>query len=399
MAKVTHKTKENPKLMQRTLSDGRISLYLEYYFGRTQWVDEETGKEKIRHERKKEVLNLYLLNNARKEIDKRINKETLRLAQEIRFEREQELKNRTLGYRLEKKKMNFLVYYQNYIDRYTKKDIRTLKAALNEFVKFLSSEHPAYGGFVAPAMMTDDLIAEFVEYLQAKHKGEGARTYYMRFKKVVKAAYKDGMFKSFPGKHIVCRIDDKVLRKDVLSAEEVTKLISTHYRGENPEIRRAFIFTLYTGVRLVDSRQLTYRNIDYANRRLSFEQSKTAGRSSGSGVVIPLSDQLLKLIGNPPTEEDGTPLLDAKIFSLPSHVMLHKALKNWTARAGITKHVTWHCGRHTFATLILSGGSNIKTVASLLGHSGLEHTQKYVRAVDSLKEAAINSLPQLKFEP
>jgi len=245
-------------------------------------------------------------------------------------------------------------------------------------------------------MMTDDLMAEFVEFLQEKHQGEGARTYYMRFKKVVKAAYKDGVLKSFPGEHVVCRIDNKVLRKDVLSADEVTKLISTHYRGENPEIRRAFIFTLYTGVRLVDTRELTYRNIDYSNKRLAFEQSKTAGRSSGSGVVIPLSDQLLKLIGNPPTEEDGTPLPDAKIFSLPSHVMLHKALKNWTARAGITKHVTWHCGRHTFATLILSGGSNIKTVASLLGHSGLEHTQKYVRAVDSLKEAAINSLPQLE---
>jgi site-specific recombinase XerD len=104
----------------------------------------------------------------------------------------------------------------------------------------------------------------------------------------------------------------------------------------------------------------------------------------------------LKLIGKPPVDEDGNPQPDKKIFNLPSHVMLHKALKHWTAKAGITKHLTWHCGRHTFATLILSNGSNIKTVASLLGHSGLEHTQKYVRAVDSLKEAAINSLPQLE---
>ena len=126
MTKVKHKTKENPKLMQRTLSDGRISLYLEYYLGRIQWTDEETGEIKIKHNRKKEVLNLYLLNNARKEVDKRINRETLQLAQEIRFEREQELKNRTLGYRLEKRKMNFLDFYQNYVGRYTKKDIKTL---------------------------------------------------------------------------------------------------------------------------------------------------------------------------------------------------------------------------------------------------------------------------------
>lgn len=396
MARVERKTKENPKLMERTLSDGRISLYLEYYLGRTQWTDEETGEKKVRHERKKEVLNLYLINKPRKEIDKTNNKETLQLAHEIRFEREQELKNRTLGYRLEKKKMNFLDYYQRYIDRYSKKDIRTLKAALDEFIKFIRSEHPGFGTMITPSVITDDLMTEFVEYLQDKHEGEGARTYYMRFKKVVKAAYKEGIFKSFPGEHVVCKIDDQVLRKDVLSAEEVTKLISTHYRGENPEIRRAFTFTLYTGVRLVDTRELTYHNIDYSNKRLSFEQSKTAGRSSGSGVVIPLNDQLLRLIGKPPVDDEKNPLLDSKIFILPSHVMLHKALKHWTAKAGIAKHLTWHCGRHTFATLILSNGSNIKTVASLLGHSGLEHTQKYVRAVDSLKEAAINSLPQLE---
>lgn len=56
----------------------------------------------------------------------------------------------------------------------------------------------------------------------------------------------------------------------------------------------------------------------------------------------------------------------------------------------------FHFTRHSFATNILSNGANIKTVASLLGHSDLRHTEKYVRAVDSLKEAAINSLPELK---
>ena len=51
--------------------------------------------------------------------------------------------------------------------------------------------------------------------------------------------------------------------------------------------------------------------------------------------------------------------------------------------------------RHSFAVNILNNGANIKTVASLLGHSGLKHTEKYTRAVDKLKEEAINSLPEL----
>ena len=57
----------------------------------------------------------------------------------------------------------------------------------------------------------------------------------------------------------------------------------------------------------------------------------------------------------------------------------------------------FHMSRHSFAVNILNNGANIKTVASLLGHSGLKHTEKYTRAVDKLKEEAINSLPELKF--
>lgn len=104
--------------------------------------------------------------------------------------------------------------------------------------------------------------------------------------------------------------------------------------------------------------------------------------------MIPLNDGLLGLIG----EGERKTL----IFPLPSHTMCLKALRHWTKRAGIDKHITWHCARHSFAVNILNNGANIKTVASLLGHSGLKHTEKYTRAVDRLKEAAINSLPELK---
>lgn len=174
--------------------------------------------------------------------------------------------------------------------------------------------------------------------------------------------------------------------------EEIQQLISTHYQGENLDIRRAFIFCLYCGLRFCDVKDLTYENVDFANRLLQFEQSKTKGHSSTSGVVIPLNDGLLSLIGQPSSEGKR----DDAIFPLPSHTMCLKALRHWTARAGIEKHITWHCARHSFAVNILNNGANIKTVASLLGHSGLKHTEKYTRAVDSLKEAAINSLPELK---
>ena len=121
-----------------------------------------------------------------------------------------------------------------------------------------------------------------------------------------------------------------------------------------------------------------------------FEQNKTKGHSAHSGVIIPLNNGLLSLIGEAPED------LDSSIFNLPSYESCSKSVKRWVKRAGINKHISWHCARHSFVVNILNNGANIKTVASLLGHSRLKHTEKYTRAVDKLKSEATNSLPELK---
>ena len=232
------------------------------------------------------------------------------------------------------------------------------------------------------------MMLAFTDYLKSRFKGEGAHTLYARFKKVIKNAVEQDILRKNPCTGIIIKIDANKLTKDVLSIDEMQQLIATHYTGENPDIRRAFIFCLYCGLRWCDVKDLTYSNVDFANKLLRFEQAKTKGHSSASNVAIPLNDGLLNLIG----EGDRGDL----IFPLPSHTMCLKALRHWVSRAGIDKHITWHCARHSFAVNILNNGANIKTVASLLGHSGLKHTEKYTRAVDSLKQEAINSLPELK---
>ncbi len=394
MAKLTVKTKENPKLQQNVLADGRISLYLEYYLGRTQWVDEETGKTKIKHDRKKESLNMYLVANPRTPKERQKNIETLQLAQEIRVEREQELKANKTGKRIKSslKKINLYDYMDNYVTNYTKKDIRVIACVVDHFKKFVAQKHPTYRTTLKPEQLSKDMVTGFVDYLIGYCKGDGAKSYYQRFKKIINAAVEQDIITKSPCKGVICKGDDQALRKDVLTLEEMEQLIATTYTGQNPNVRRAFIFCLYTGMRFCDVKDLRYKSIDYSGSRLSFEQAKTKGHSATSGVMIPLNDGLMSLVGIPP-EEGGK---EALIFELPSSTMCLKALRHWTARAGIEKHITWHCARHSFAVNILNNGANIKTVASLLGHSGLKHTEKYTRAVDSLKEDAINSLPELK---
>lgn len=408
MAKIENKTKENPKLEQNKLSDGRISLYLEYYLGREEKpvIDEngnqvyyEDGKMKgkpkvsIKHNRRKENLSLYLIEKPRTPNERQQNKETLELAIKIRAEREQEFKESMLGYRLKKDRtINFLDYFQAYIDSYTKKDLRMLQIALSRFKDFLKEQYPVYESNIKPELITKDMMILFVDYLQSRSVGEGAKSIYQRFKKVIRYAIEHDVMLKDPCKEVTCKVDEQLLRKDVLSLEEIKTLINCHYDNESSTVRRAFIFCLYCGLRFCDVKDLTYKNIDYSNKLLKFEQNKTKGHSANSGVVIPLSNSLLSVIGEPPANAN----LDTHIFDLPSYESCCKSVKRWVKRAGINKHISWHCARHSFAVNILNSGANIKTVSSLLGHSGLKHTEKYTRAVDKLKEDAINSLPELK---
>ena len=200
MAKLENKTKENPKLEQNKLSDGRISLYLEYYLGREEKpvLDENgnqvyydsgkmQGKPKfaVKHNRRKENLSLYLIDKPRTPAERQQNKETLELAMRIRAEREQEFKESMLGYRLKKDRaVNFLDYFQAYINSYTKKDIRMVQIALSRFKDFLKEKYPMNECSIKPELITKEMMEQFVAYLQSRSVGEGAKSIYQRFKKV-----------------------------------------------------------------------------------------------------------------------------------------------------------------------------------------------------------------------
>ena len=280
MIKLDNKAKENPRLEQKGIADGRISLYLEYYLGRvSEPVLDDRGEQvyytsgamngkpkmKITHNRKKEHLNLYLIAKPRTPIERQLNKETLDIAKSIRAEREQELKEGTLGYRLKSRDLNFWDFLQTYQDNYTKKDIRVVQLAIRRFKEFISTEQDLYTKTIKPTQITPKMMVDFVEYLQSVCKGTGAVTAWKRWKTLISNAVKDGVFKKNPCTGIVCTSDENILTKDILSMEEIKQLISTTYEGQNMEVRKAFIFSLYTGIRYCDVKDLTFKNVDRAN--------------------------------------------------------------------------------------------------------------------------------------
>lgn len=285
---------------------------------------------------------------------------------------------------LRKRKKDFIMYFAEYLDCYTKKDRRVIKQAYDKYRLFISLHN------LNESRMPDaDTIRLFAEFLQKTSRGTGAASTYGRFRKVVIAAFRDGILKENPSAGIKCCNGGDNLIKDVLSEEEIIRLTNTHYKEENQEIRKAFIFCLYTGMRFCDARDLKYGNIDYTNRLITFEQSKTKGSSSRSIVYIPIREDLLSII------EVHDKKKNESIFHLPSHPTCLKHLRKWTKEAQIYKHITWHCARHSFATNILKNGADIKVVAELLGHSGLKYIEKYTRAVDKMKVQAVSSLPPI----
>lgn len=284
-------------------------------------------------------------------------------------------------------RIDFNQFFSNYLENYTKKDKRVMKQAYTKYLTFLE-KNPEEKQKKYPDHIT---VTRFLDFLQSSSKGTGAASTYSRFKKVTIQAFREHLIQENPCEGIRCSSNDNELVKDILSEDEIQALVRTHTENERQEVRRAFLFCLYTGIRFCDVKSLRYSDFDLSNRMLSFEQSKTKGRSRHSRVHIPLRDDLLKLI---PARRDDSRNTDI-VFPLPSHPTCLKELRRWTMAAGIRKHITWHCARHTFATNILKNGADVKVVADLLGHSGLRYVEKYTRAVDEKKIKAINTLPPL----
>ena len=395
----------NPKLGGKLLSDGRVSLFLDYYFGFTSVYSESQDKMVPKKQRRREMLNIYILQKPRTPKERQEYKDGIALADKIRRDKANALDNEYKKEALKKKKakINFLVFFQEYLDAYTKKDVRMIQIALQRFKDFLrdTPKYNVYQQRIMPEQINYEMVEAFTEYLQSRSIGEGAKSIYQRFKKVYKAcAVKCNInyqkpFVDNEGKSISIKIDEDALVKDFLSPEEEKQLMATHYTGENPEIRNAFVFCLYTGMRFCDIKDLTFDNFDFSNKLLTYEQNKTKGHSKHSKVTLPVTDALLELIGEQPESRAKSEL----VFTLPSHTMCLKALRRWTKRAGIDKHVTWHCARHSFGTNMAATaaqkGFSVRVVQEMMGHSSLKYTERYTRVVDEQKKQAMAELSKL----
>jgi integrase len=170
--------------------------------------------------------------------------------------------------------------------------------------------------------------------------------------------------------------------REYLTLDELRALHATP--AQHDMVKRSFLFACLTGLRISDLRQLTWKNVQ--GSELKITQKKT-----GDHVSVPISEQARSLL---PVR--GNAGIGAKVFDFPSRDdVYNRRLQWWVAEVGIEKHVTSHVARHTFATLLVTQGNDLYAVQHLLGHRDIKVTQIYAKLVDKRKHEAIQSLPTL----
>lgn len=371
------------KLRQKAISGNRQSLYLDFY---PPIPHPETGEPTRR-----KFLGMYLLNKAINPIDKQHNKETLQLADQIRQRQEMMLNKAEIytGYEKEQlliknnSEQNFVTYFKTLVDKRKASNHDNWISAYNYLETFTK-------GNLRFADLNATVLNEFKEYLLTCKSNKSSKTtlaqnsavsYFNKVKAALKQAFKDGYLQT----DLNAKIDPiktAETQRNFLTLEELNLLIKTEC--QNPILKRAALFSAMTGLRFSDIQKLIWSEIEFIEGNgyfIRFKQQKTKGVE-----MMPISDQAFALLGDPAGPSD-------KIFDLlKNSAYENKHLAKWIGLAGITKDITFHSFRHTFATMQLSLGTDIYTVSKMLGHRDLKTTQIYAKIIDQTKRKAANKI-------
>lgn len=351
---------------KKKLKGGRVALYLNYSFGQKRW---------------RESLRLVLEEPDTPEA-RRLNREKIRMAGTIRSKRELELAGSHYGIAVPDvyKAVDWLEFFACFIHDYRGRDVNTVKAVYGHLRRYVDGDH------LPTSRLTKLFCRDFYDYLRLHLHGHTPAGYFKKFKQVLEAGVDRHWLPANPAAGVRC-VQHNEFSKDILSSEEMNRLAGTPCKHD--ELKRAFLFACHTGLRWCDVVQLTGASVDYEHRMLHFTQQKVYASSSKAILHLALSDTALRLL------QYRTCRMDECVFKLPSYSYANRVLRHWVKAAGITKHITFHCARHSFITNLLIYGANIKTAAELAGHSTIRHTEKYVHVVDELKRRAVDNLPSI----
>lgn len=287
----------------------------------------------------------------------------------------------------ERSKCDFIKYFEELKDKRHKNSSKSIQV---NWKRELALMKLYTGG--KPLLFSSidvNLIEDYKDYLiNAPQGGSKTGTISANTASTYFSIFKAGLHQAFIDGYLTIDLAAKVKniyyeesQREYLTLEELNQLAATPCDSEI--LKRAALFSALTGLRHSDIKQLKWRDIvkDKEHYQLHFTQQKTKGVE-----YMPISDQAYSLCG-----ERGD--ADRLVFEgLQDPSWINRPVKRWIEASGITKHITFHCFRHTYATLQLTNGTDIYTVSKMLGHKKVTTTQIYAKIVDAKKDAAADAI-------
>ena len=207
-----------------------------------------------------------------------------------------------------------------------------------------------------------------------------AATYFIKFKVALKSAYKYGYMPKDLNADLKS-IKELETRREFLTLEELRNLVDAPCN--NPILKRAALFSALTGLRHSDIRKMKWSEIRETDGKYTLQYTI---QKTNKYQELPISEQAIQLCGE--RKEPDSLVFDGLQYSAYEN----KALAQWLGVAGISRDITFHCFRHTFATLQLASGTQITTIQKMLGHNKIETTMVYAKTLEEAKREAADKI-------
>ncbi|MFC1898292.1 tyrosine-type recombinase/integrase [Candidatus Cloacimonadota bacterium] len=351
------------KVRLRKMSDGTYSIILDYHYY-------NNGKEF----RERKALSIYITGTKKFYTE---DKNKIDEALIIRNRYEELVRKKKCNIYEEDKPIYLYEWVKSFMDKQTiRNSMKVWRNAIRHIKIYQKTD-----------MLLKDVTKQFCEgFAQYLKKCEAinqntAHTYFTRFKIAINQAYEDDIIpRNFANKIIIKKTEG---RREYLTIEEIRLLSDMQYVNE--KVKRAFIFSCFTGLRLGDILDLKFSDIvaENGHHYIRFDDEKTKGFNK-----IILHPNAEKIYNHEKEDHDSE-----NVFDLPCESTIRYHIKKMIKKAGIDKHITPHCGRHTFATLSINNDIDIYTLSKYLGHNDVKVTQIYAKLIDKKKDEAINKIP------
>jgi len=257
----------------------------------------------------------------------------------------------------------------------TLKHYKTTRSRLFEFLKTRFGRND-----LSLSMVDYSFLNSFDLYLKTelRLKPNTALTYHKHLNKVLNTAISMNLLSGNP--YSSFKVTRNETHRDYLTIYELNQISNKDIRTNRMEIvRDIFVFACYTGLGYAELNKLNKKHIQKGNdggEWIIIDRNKTDIRCRIP--LLPQAKAVLQKYENFPPNGNKV-----KLLPVHSNQKMNEYLKELADICGITKNLSMHVARHTFATSVtLVNGVPIETVSKMLGHTSLKTTLIYARIVD-----------------